>query len=97
MSIIEYLTDNQGVYNICNSFTISINSDLYLSILSGTIEKAIRLRVRWMPSHLKDGDDLPTGVSRKDIPGNRLADDLAGKTAKRFALPLHMTAPSLSE
>ena len=48
-----------------------------------------------MPSHLKDEDELPLGVSRGDVHGNRLADDLAGQAAKHFALPLHITGPYL--
>ena len=46
-----------------------------------------------MPSHLKDDDPLPPNVTREDILGNRLADELAGKAATRFRLPLHITGP----
>ena len=48
-----------------------------------------------MPSHLKDEDERPPSVSLDDLKGNRLADELAGGAARRFALPLHVAGPYL--
>ena len=99
MSIIEYIIDNKVVYDICNGGPVacsrSMKCDLYRCIFSVTIKKAIKLTVRWMPSHLKDEGVLSPGVSRGDVHGNGLADDLAGKAAERFTLPLHVTGPYL--
>ena len=54
----ESITDNKGVYDIFNASpaacTRSMNCDIHTQIKKNTIDKAIKLTVRWMPSHLKD-------------------------------------------
>ena len=71
------------------------NCDLYAEIFETTVKKAIRLSVKWMPSHLDVEQPLPPHVPLMDVKGNSQADRLAGIAAKRFALPLHVTAPVL--
>ena len=51
------------------------------------IEKRIRFKVRWMPSHLKLTDARPEGITDTDILSNSHADILAGKAAERAMLP----------
>ena len=52
-----------------------------------TIQKAIRLTVRWMPSHLKLAGPRPDSISDLDIITNGHADMLAGQAAKRACVP----------
>jgi hypothetical protein len=47
---------------------------------------AIKISVRWMPSHLKEGDERPVGVSELDVLGNDQADLLAKEAAKAVEL-----------
>ena len=75
---IEYITDNLGV---CNTFNkgpanaqYSMNADLYNELYKLTIDKAIVLQVRWMPSHLTVNDPLPPDVSTVDVLSNNQAD-----------------------
>ncbi len=95
MPVIEFATDNKSVGKMYNAGPIacprSINCDLYTSIFRRTIDKAIRLTARWMPSHLGANDPLPGGITQQDLKGNRLADLLAGEVATKFALPLRAT------
>ena len=67
LSDIEYVTDNEVVYNTFCAGPVgcarSLNSDLYRQIFNATVEKAIRLQVRWMPSHL-DGEGNKTKRKR---------------------------------
>lgn len=92
MSDIEYVTDNEGLHKTFNAGPragrLSNNCDLYHAIFKMTYEKAIRLRARWMPSHLSEKDERPVGVSLLDIKGNDQADKLAEKAAATFQLPL---------
>ena len=69
--------------------------DIYEQIFKLAMDKAVKLSVRWIPSHLKDDDERPPSVSLDDVKGNRLADELAGKAATRLALPLHVAGPCL--
>jgi hypothetical protein len=48
--------------------------------------KVMKISVRWMPSHLKEGDVRPDGVSELDVLGNDHADKLAGEAAKAVEL-----------
>ena len=72
---------------------VSSNCDLYNELFKLTIDKAIRLNVRWMPSHLKEEDERPPGVSLLDVRGNGHADGLAGKAAELALLPPSVSAP----
>ena len=47
----------------------------------------MELSVRWMPSHLKEGDERPTGVSWADVKGNDHADKLARLAADKHQVP----------
>ena len=64
----------------------SANCDLFRELFELTIEKAIRLQIRWMPSHLKLEDPRPQGVSDADIFSNSHADIMAGRAAERAAV-----------
>ena len=48
-----------------------------------------------MPSHLKDEDAIPVGVSRSDVLGNRHADRLAGLAAVAVQVPNPVSVPYL--
>ena len=51
----------------------------------------IKLTVRWMPSHLlESGKTPPEGVSHTDILANDLADNQAGKAAKRHQISFNI-------
>ena len=99
LSIVTFVTDNMGVYNIMSdgprACIRSMKCDIFESIFRSTIDKAIKLTVRWMPSHRKDEDERPEGASLQDVLGNRLADLYAGNAAVRCALPVHISAPYL--
>ena len=56
-----------------------------------TISKAIKLNVRWMPSHLDLGEKKwPSNVSRLDVEGNKLADKYAGEASEKAIAPLQV-------
>jgi len=97
---VDFVTDNEGVFNIYNkgpkASNNSANCDLYSELFKQILYKAIRLTVRWMPSHLKPTDVRPPGVSPLDVQGNAHADDLAGKAAKAACVPLHVSTPYLA-
>ena len=99
MAIIDFVTDNKGVCDTFNKGPAgcknSSNCDLYIRLFKHTIQKAIKLSVRWMPSHLKDTDVRPPGVSRLDVLGNRHADTLAGDAATEVMVPLAASTPYL--
>ena len=67
----------------------SANCDLYKELFQKTYDKAIRLQVRWMPSHLDctESGDRPSGVSLLDAQGNAHADALAEVAAKKLVSP----------
>ncbi len=73
----------------------SINADLYKILFKTAIDKAIQVRVRWMPSHLACADSRPSDVSELDILGNSAADQEAGLMAKYVTVPLNVSAPIL--
>ncbi len=58
-----------------------------------TVAKAIKLTVRWMPSHLLDNDPLPDGITRCDVLSNRHADHYAKIRAQRLQVPLNVSTP----
>ncbi len=99
-SDIEYITDNEGLFNTYNNGPAagmhSINADLYHKLFKTTIDKAIRVRVRWMPSHLACSDSRPISVSELDVLGNHAADQQAGMIAKHVTVPLNVSAPIIS-
>ena len=53
---VHYITDNEGLYKAFNAGPVvaykTNNCDLYAEIFESTVKKAIRLSVRWIPSHL---------------------------------------------
>ena len=58
--------------------------------------KQIRITVRWMPSHLKEGKKKrPNGVSDLDIEANDKADELAGIAATNCQVPKPATTNHL--
>ncbi len=98
---LDYVTDNKGLFNAfrqgpeyCQN---AANCDLYNVILKVTIDKAIRLSVRWMPSHLleKPCKGVFSGVSNLGILGNDHADKLTVDAARRACVPLNVSAPIL--
>ncbi len=109
-SDITFVTDNKGVFDTFNggpkAGSKSMNADLYGKLFNMTIDKAIKVTVRWMPSHLQclvDGDapddgsewdivDIPDDVSEFDILANAAADKHAGIVANCVALPLNITS-----
>ena len=99
LSDVEFVTDNEGVFKKINggpcAGAVSSNCDLYNELFKLTIDKAIRLNVRWMPSHLKEENELPPGVSLLDIKGNGHADELAGQAARQALLPSSVTVPHI--
>ena len=52
----------------------------------------INLTIKWMPSHKKEGEELPQGITETDRQGNKLADVEADKAAKRASLPVNVTS-----
>jgi hypothetical protein len=98
-SNIDYVTDNEGLYNTYSSGPeagdVSVNCDLYNEIFSSARRKALRLSVRWMPSHLQEGGERPTGVSLSDVRGNDHADKLARVAADKYQVPLQVSTDYL--
>ena len=52
----------------------------------------LNLTLRWMPSYLKEDDDLPPGVSLLDVQGNAHADHHAGVAAVTHRIDLNVAA-----
>jgi hypothetical protein len=48
-----------------------------------------------MPSHLKEAEPLPDGITVSDVRSNGHADRLAGEAANRAVVPLHISSPVL--
>lgn len=92
LSELTYVTDNEGLFKTSNggpkAGRLSANCDLYHQTFQITYDKAIRLKVRWMPSHLSVGDARPQGISDLDLEGNKRVDEMAKKTAARQEIPL---------
>ena len=67
------------------------NSDLFYILFRDTINKAIKLNVRWMPSHLDLGvKKWPPNVSKLDVEGNKFADKYAGEASEKAIAPLQV-------
>lgn len=94
MSDIEFVTDNKGVNDKFNAgpkaASFSSNCDMFHELFQTVYEKAIRLQVRWMPSHLKPEDPRPDGVSLRDLKGNDAADHYAGEAASKVQVSLQV-------
>ena len=97
LSEIHYVTDN---LNLSNTFAkgpcagqLSSNADLYWDIFKTIYDKALKVTVSWMPSHLTKSDEVPSFVTEADLKGNAYADEEAGLAAKSACLPLNVTAP----
>ena len=86
---VTFVTDNKGVNDMYNqgpkACKRSANCDLYKQLFQKVYDKAIRLQVRWMPSHLEctESGVRPLGVSLLDVQGNEHADALASDAAKK--------------
>ena len=82
---IKYITDNEPLYNTYSAGPKAgangANCDLYEELIGLIYAKALRISVRWMPSHLREGDERPLGVSELDVIANAHADKLAGQAA----------------
>ena len=95
-SDIELITDNKGVNDKYNAgpkvASLSSNCDLYHELFRLLHDKQIRLKVRWMPSHLKEQDKRPVDVTLLDIKGNDLADQYAKEAAAKVQVPLQVSS-----
>ena len=80
-------------YNLGRSYACKCNnSDLFNKLFSKLINKDIRLKLRWMPSHLDKGiKECPENVSELDVKGNKHADTLAGEAAELAKVPLQVS------
>ena len=90
---ITYVTDNQWVSNSFNrgpKYACQCNSyDPLYSLFQITIDKAIKLTLRWMPSPLDLGKKKwPSDVTQLDVDGNKFADSFAGDAARLAEAPL---------
>lgn len=67
----------------------SSNCDLFRELFEQIKTKELRLKVRWMPSHLGKGEDdpRPSNVSHFDVMSNDQADEYASKAAEEVQLP----------
>ena len=72
---------------------LSTNCDLFKEIFTLISTRQLVVTVRWMPSHLKEDEERPLGVSLEDVKANALADVQAGLAAKYHAVPLNVSAP----
>ena len=99
MSDVHYVTDNLNLNNTFNkgprAGELSSNADLYRSIFLTIYNKALRVSVTWMPSHLSPEDERPAYVTSTDLKGNAYADDEAKLAAKSACVPLNVSAPVL--
>ena len=82
---IHYVTDNENVSNKFNEgklkALLSTSCDLFKEIFFLIDTRQLVVTVRWMPSHLKEEDERPPGVSLEDVRGNVFADVQAGLAA----------------
>jgi len=96
---IDFVTDNEGncnKYNKGRDFAVlTANGDLFKQIFLATRLKNISLTVRWMPSHTDETDELPAGVTRRDVVGNNFADIEAGKAALLYEVDLNASSMML--
>ena len=93
---IDFVTDNKGVRDVYNKgpkdAAFSSNCDLFRETFQIIIKKALKVTVRWMPSHLATKPNVvrPDDVTDSDIKGNDLADHYAGLSAEAFQVPLNI-------
>ena len=88
----EIVTDNLKNCELYNkgpaAASKSINADLFKAIFYYIETSGLTVKVRWMPSHIKEKRDkdpnfaVPSFVTELDIQGNSWADVLAGEAAK---------------
>ena len=71
---------------------LTANGDLFKQIFLATRLNNISLTVRWMPSHTDETDELPAGVTRRDVVGNNFADIEAGKAALLHEVDLNASS-----
>ena len=94
-SDIDFVTDNKPN---CDTFdkgpkwaSTSSNCDLFHHIFQQTYLKAIKLTVRWMPSHSdKKPGPLPSDVTPLDVLGNAFADKFADEAATPVQVSLNV-------
>ena len=104
-SSIEFITGNK---KNCETFNKgpaagarSANHDLFKKTFISISSSSLKVKVRWMASHLRDKlsanseFQLPDFVTMNDVTGNQWADDLAGQSATSEELPLNTTTPYL--
>ena len=93
---VTYVTDNQKVSQMYNkgkeAALKSTNCDLFREIFRLIEVNFLKIHVRWMPSHLKDEDERPEGVSLLDVRGNRHADVQAGRAAHDHTVPVNVSS-----
>ncbi len=96
-SVITFVTDNKGVYTTYNkgpcAGALSSNADLYRTLFNTMYDKALKVAVTWMPSHLSPQDDRPAHVTELDVIGNKLADQYAGEMADWVQVPISISHP----
>ena len=86
---VTFVTDNFNVYKTYSkgpkSAKNSSNCDLYEKVFKMQYDKALEIKVRWMPSHLGLGlnDPRPNNVSHLDVLANDRADHFAGLAAEQ--------------
>ena len=95
---LHYITDNKWVHDTFNRGSehtkICNNSDLWHALFCELSAKNIRLKVTWMPSHLKDGKKVwPEHVSKTDVQGNSFADHFAGVSSALVSVPSSIYGP----
>ena len=103
LSRIEFVTDNFNVYRTFNGGPMagvnSANCDLYEEVFKAIYDKALHVKLRWIPSHISEKikcgklKQIPEGVSPKDISANDKADEYAAIAAEQFKLPEIITTP----
>jgi hypothetical protein len=82
-----------GIMTVCKTYNKgpkaaanSANCDLYEKLFDLIFSKDLIILVRWMPLHLKQGDELSVGVSLPDVIANGHADRLAKEAAASVQL-----------
>ena len=96
LSDIVFVTDNKGVKDMFDKgpkeAAFSSNCDLFRETFQIIFNKALKVTVRWMPSHLDTKPNVvrPSDVTDSDIVGNKFADEYAGLSAEAFQVPLNI-------
>ena len=77
-----------GSHNLRNTYNkgprAGLNSsscDLWKDILSMTYKEAFLIKVRWLPSHIKESDQIPHVVSTFDTEANDIPNQFAAPAA----------------